>query len=913
MANNPYSTSTNAFTLTGTQITETSTDILALAARVHRRAVQQEILPELWYYRDSAWSLSDFQPTMNPPIRIAQEVNVAASCEIQLQDNNGYLTIQNQESSYNYNGSGAYDPFLDVNRKMLLRVGVKCFTNLSAGITPTASTAVTSGALANLTDGSFADFTGSPTDIAKWTLGSAGSVWIKVDLGASYTIRHAVARFGTKIGTYTLPTSVLVETSPDNSTWTAKKPLRPLSGDYDDSYDGQSVEAIVCDLNEHGASPSARYVRFTVACSAAQTFVLDQIVVYGSEAFTWTGRNLFCGYVGDDTRISPDGTVDLRLTDVLKKLADNFNAYVTPAFVQDSSGGKDLAYITQTLLTSTGLWGRQAASGYDGVVSSSDIGWYGTTVGLTFPFWQGSAGSMLAYVQGLWQGVGYNLYGDGNGKYQASPLLQDQLLPDRVFIADNDGNYDFRQFERNGIGRSLRNRIKVTTGQVAAGGGGITLDDTASQSRFGVVTFVASDPILAGTPPLLSKMAGRILRDYAWRDQTATAEVRPDFDTFVQRVYGFRASLRPSVYPKANTTMGSRRLGELWQITRLEHEISYGNWKADAQLIPYYAGGQDAPFLASVSSPTSTSLRATFTAISNSKVSSIEVWVSTAQNDPAFPFVLNNTISNSGSPTTIDATGLTNGVRYFVYLKTKDYRGVESVPSNSLSCVVGGTATDNSGWTVTDFSCTAETDSYDSVSGLYTYRFQFAWTSPGTIGADYNCGTMRFRIWANPFAPPTVDTISDNWLITNDGAEWHGDRVPPGLAWDRVTPGQLTWGLAYSSSTNFNSGNLTSNVTSLTRSGTTATGTLTNHGFQIGDTVTIAGAAQSQYNGAKTITGVPDANTFTYNVSGSPATPATGTITANYKQRIYFKMWTTDETTRWDYFFGSNKTYWTFG
>lgn len=911
MASNPYSTTTNAFTLTGTSVTETSTDILALSARVHRQSIEQELLPELWHYRDSTWTFSPFQPLCEPNrgIRISQNVNEASYCEMTLLDNEGYLTIQNKESSYNYNGASAYDPYLDVNRKMLLRLGVKCYTNLSSGITPTASVAVTSGALANLTDGTFADFTGTPTDIAKWTVGGAGTVWIKVDLGAAYTVRHVVARFGTKSGTYTLPTSVLVETSADNSTWTTRKTARPISGDWDDSYSGQAIEAIQCNLDAYGA----RYVRFTITSTAAQTFVLDQIAVYGGNTFSWIGRNMFCGYVGDDTNITPQGVVSLRLTDVLKKLADNFNTYLTPAFTTDSSGGKDLATIASTLLTSTGLWGRKATSGYDGVVSSSDIGWYGTTVGLVFPFWQGSAGSMLSYVQGLWHGVGYNLYGDGNGKYQAAALLQDQFLPDRVFIADLDGNQDFGQFERNGSGRDLRNRVIVTTGQVQTGGGGITLDNEASQSRFGVVAFIASDPILAGEPSLMLQMASRILRDYAWRDQTAHTEIRPDFDTFVQRVYGFRAALRPSVYPKANTTMGTRRLGELWQIERIEHSIGYGCWKADAQLIPYYAGAQDPPFLVSVSSPSSSSLRATFTAISNSKVSSIEVWVSTAKNDPAFPFTLNNTISNSGSPTTIDATSLTNGVRYFVYLKTVDYRGVESNQSNTLSCVVGGSSVDNSGWTVTDFATTLETDSYDSAALLYTYRFQFDWTSPGTIGIDpANGGTKRFRIWANPISPPTDPTIADNWLITNEGAEWHGDYIAPTLMWDRSTVGKLVWGLAFSTTQNFNSGNLTGSVSGITRISTTATATKTNHGFQIGDVVTIAGATQTEYNGAKTLIGVTT-DTFSYNVSGSPATPATGTITVNYKQRVYFKMWTSNMTSRWDTFFPSNTSYWTFG
>lgn len=67
---------------------------------------------------------------------------------------------------------------------------------------------------------------------------------------------------------------------------------------------------------------------------------------------------------------------------------------------------------------------------------------------------------------------------------------------------------------------------------------------------------------------------------------------------------------------------------------------------------------------------------------------------------------------------------------------------------------------------------------------------------------------------------------------------------------------------------------------SITRSGTTATVTLPSPvNWQSGSTVTVAGAVQTQYNGNVEIS-VTDSTHFTYTVSGSPATPATGTITA---------------------------------
>jgi len=67
-------------------------------------------------------------------------------------------------------------------------------------------------------------------------------------------------------------------------------------------------------------------------------------------------------------------------------------------------------------------------------------------------------------------------------------------------------------------------------------------------------------------------------------------------------------------------------------------------------------------------------------------------------------------------------------------------------------------------------------------------------------------------------------------------------------------------------------------VSSITRSSTTATcSTATPHGRTTGEYVQIRGADQAEYNGTVQVT-VTDSDTFTYTVSGSPATPATGTI-----------------------------------
>lgn len=82
----------------------------------------------------------------------------------------------------------------------------------------------------------------------------------------------------------------------------------------------------------------------------------------------------------------------------------------------------------------------------------------------------------------------------------------------------------------------------------------------------------------------------------------------------------------------------------------------------------------------------------------------------------------------------------------------------------------------------------------------------------------------------------------------------------------------------------FSAAGVTVSVSGITRSGSTATATTaTAHGFETGEIVRIAGATQTEYNGDHRIT-VASSTTFTYAVSGSPTTPATGTITAKQLQ-----------------------------
>ena len=67
--------------------------------------------------------------------------------------------------------------------------------------------------------------------------------------------------------------------------------------------------------------------------------------------------------------------------------------------------------------------------------------------------------------------------------------------------------------------------------------------------------------------------------------------------------------------------------------------------------------------------------------------------------------------------------------------------------------------------------------------------------------------------------------------------------------------------------------------TTIARTGEVATATATAHGLVVGDVVKITGADQAEYNGYKRVDTVPTSGTFTFAAYGSPADPATGTIT----------------------------------
>lgn len=86
--------------------------------------------------------------------------------------------------------------------------------------------------------------------------------------------------------------------------------------------------------------------------------------------------------------------------------------------------------------------------------------------------------------------------------------------------------------------------------------------------------------------------------------------------------------------------------------------------------------------------------------------------------------------------------------------------------------------------------------------------------------------------------------------------------------------------------------NTLKDITSITKSGTTATVTCPSHGYSSSDEVDITGATDALYNGNFVIT-VVDANTFTYTMTSTPAANAVPEFAALRAQKIVGAAWST--------------------
>lgn len=226
------------------------------------------------------------------------------------------------------------------------------------------------------------------------------------------------------------------------------------------------------------------------------------------------------------------------------------------------------------------------------------------------------------------------------------------------------------------------------------------------------------------------------------------------------------------------------------------------------------------------------------------------------------------------------------------YVRPTTIFGSESVSSPITSLTSSGTTatattTSNHGLT-TGGSVTISGANVAAYNGTFTVTvtnntvFTYvmlsdpADTTTGTIVATY---TALRKVTGY-----TLDENDNLFVLSKDTT-----ATPLAQIWKRTTASATSPSALTHYKTSANNSNAQSplawhqyfiDITSITRTSTTATVTTTaNHGLTNNDTVVIVGANQNEYNGTYTIT-VTGVNTFTYTVSGTPATPATGTIQA---------------------------------
>jgi len=155
---------------------------------------------------------------------------------------------------------------------------------------------------------------------------------------------------------------------------------------------------------------------------------------------------------------------------------------------------------------------------------------------------------------------------------------------------------------------------------------------------------------------------------------------------------------------------------------------------------------------------------------------------------------------------------------------------------------------------------------------VYDFYLQLKEAIKQTI-PDTSTGRYLVR-WANIWGITRLSATGATGTVVFTGTA--GNTVPAGTI---ITD---TTGVEYTTDTDVTVSANVLAVTSITRSGTTATVTTASpHYLASAVPVTIAGAVETAYNGGKEIQITGD-NTFTYQVAGSPSTPATGTITASF-------------------------------
>lgn len=777
-----------------TKIVEADTDTELFQLRVHRQQKNQMNGAELYFCRENNWQLFPIQPDFSKDnsISISRKYREPSTCQFTIADTFGLLNRRNRNSPYNYQSdTTTFDPVMKAKRLIMLRVGTLCYQNLTTGITPASSLAPALHTLGMLTDDAFGVISSSGDEYVTFNPSDTTPVDIDVDLGSTKWLVNYAIRFGTESGLgYTLPASVQWGWSDNGTDWKYVKWPRPIGGDGGDYQDdlgvgGKTVEAFRTDIQVYG-----RYVRFRITPAVGgQTFAIDELAVYGENTIGFLGGSKFVGYLGGDITPYPNGNVVVTATDIIKKLIDNNSKRLTAQY-GGGAGPIDAADILYSLLTSSTVW-KGLSGRYDAPFTAAQIGWTSGSdaAKFKFPVWQGQSNNIYGYVGDILHSIGFDLQPDREGVFQLFEPPYRQVIPDRVFIADDDGNNDCWLVTPHDDDVDLRNKVIVRSGNPQSGATATVKVQPNSIGEFGELLTEVDDPI-AFDETTREKIASYILRDYAWRLGTLTANIHPDFDTNIRRVVAFRASRRASLYAKAYDATENIRAQDLWAIDQIDETIWVGDWTAVVKCNQYVGLGPNSPLnlTATPRIGDNTIIDLDWDAPADTDIKDYAIYVSDIS-DSQFPSTPSFYVG--GVTTSFAVIGLTPGTQYWFYVTAIGQNGQESVPSSVVTAEAGGAPGDESNWTITDLAGSLlQGTNHD---GIYEYEVLLTWTSP-PVGADafeqsaygFKHGEFRYAIGAIPASP----TDPNSWKYQD---EWHGDRIPSLLTWDRATVGDLTW------------------------------------------------------------------------------------------------------------------------
>ena len=746
------------FTLTGTQISAAPYPMDRLMLRTHRRSSNSLTLPELWFFRNNAWNLFPVQPLASAqyPITLTQKYKEPSSLEFYFADTiDAALSPSNMNSNYNSNG-GAYDPLIDSARQVLLRLGTLCYSNIALGRAVTGAGGGTFEGNAALTDG-FLTLNGT-TGLDVLAL-SNSTATLTCDLGSIQMVRHIATVFACT-STMSPPMTAQVGVSEDNihyNYWPAR-PLGGPLGDFPDSDPiGRTIDFIQPDIDMEG-----RYVQLIITATDTRNVAIGEMAVYGGATAAYYGANVFVGYLGDDHNVTPEGLLRVVATDTQKRLSDSNDAHLTYVY-----SNEELADISYDLLTNTGYW-PESVGNYSAPFQPADICWLSgiSLTGLVFPTWQGANGSQLSYQQQLWQAVGWHLFTTGNGRLAVFLPPVAQFWPDRICTAGPDGLNDAVNNVRNYADKDLRNVCHVITGIVLLNGSGdFDRADWNSKQRYGRRTMWITD-VLANTPDIRTAIATQVIREYAWRVQTLTNVILPDYETRVKQMFAFRASLRPQLWAKTSQVLGNLRMQELWSLEEIDHTITTSKWSGACTWNQYFPQLNIAPSIQSIASGTGLSTATvTWNGYSANYATGMQVYYSQINADG--PFTAGPILAPGATSYTI--TGLTINVPVWAYVVAIDVRGYVGAASTVLMTTVGlpaGGAANINGWQIGTLTASypAGAPTGPDANGVYTYEFALQWTVPAS-------GMTQFSLY---YAVGSVPTSASGWKLVD---AWHGRLI----------------------------------------------------------------------------------------------------------------------------------------